>query len=89
MFWYKSPPSCDLFRIYRLCFPLLSLGLSKELLIEGVSGQGDSSSSSSSSQRDVKCNAVADCYGASNNDAALEKSMCSFPGRVNVGFISA
>lgn len=37
-------------------------------------------------QRDVKCNAVADCYGAISNDVALEKSMCSFPGRVSVGF---
>lgn len=25
-------------------------------------------------------------YSAISNDVALEKSMCSFPGRVNVGF---
>lgn len=37
-------------------------------------------------QRDVRCNAVFGFYSAINNDVALEKSMCSFPGRVNVGF---
>lgn len=37
-------------------------------------------------QRDVKCVAVADSCCAINNDVALEKSVCSFPGRVNVGF---
>lgn len=36
-------------------------------------------------QRDESCNAVVGCYSAINNDVALEKRKCSFPGRVNVG----
>lgn len=61
---------------------MLSLVLSRELLIEGVSEW----SWVDRTQREMKCVAVADCCSAINNDVALEKSVCSFPWRVSVGF---